>query len=72
MATETILTEQEVMKMIKPGGFIAAWFKLLKHCKNYTEAYESCEDAYQKRFGYRKYKNYESFRQIKTYHLKKQ
>lgn len=55
------MTDSEVIKLVNPREFIAAWFNALPHHPTYLAAYESIECEYERVFGKRKYSSWESF-----------
>lgn len=64
MSEEMKLVPVRVLKMITSEGFIQAYHKARGlHMTNY-DAYESCEEDYEKHFGKRKYSEFQSFKQI--------
>ena len=65
------IIDQKISKLITTTGFITEYYKQLNGCKTNAEAYQKVEEIYFKYFGKNKYSNFESFRQVRDYRLKK-
>jgi len=50
--------------------FIKMWFSILPQHKTYEDAYEAIEDQFFKKYGRRRYKNYETFKAAKCRSMK--
>lgn len=53
------------------SDFIKLWFERLPYYRTYEDAYESIEDEFYKKFKRRRFKNYESFKVMKSKYFKK-
>lgn len=62
---------ERMRKLSTFNGFYNEFFKTLKECKTREEAFEKLNDEFYELFGIFKYKDYQSFKQIVRYHLKK-
>ncbi len=51
--------------------FIKVWFARLPYYESYEEAYESIEREFEKKFGRRRYKNWETFKSAKSRYFAK-
>lgn len=60
------MTEQEIRGLVDARNFINAWFRELPNHKTYEAAYESIEVIYEGYFNRRRYKDYGSFRVVKS------
>jgi hypothetical protein len=61
MTEEMILIPKRVIKMITMEGFIEAFESLKKTNITQVDAYEQCEELYEKYFGRRRYSEFQSF-----------
>lgn len=52
-------------------GFYQEFFNILKSCRTREEAFDKLNDEYYELFGLFKYKDYQSFKKVVSYHLKK-
>lgn len=64
-------TKTESLALITPMGFIQEFFNNLPVSKTYKEAYELAELKHVRKYGFRKYKNYNSFQTNKKRILNK-
>jgi orotate phosphoribosyltransferase len=60
------MNHQKIKRFSTTSGFIAEYFANLKVTTTQVDAYERTEKEFLKIFGRRKYKNFDSFRQIKN------
>lgn len=61
MTEEMILIPKRVIKMITMEGFIETFESLKKTNITQVDAYEQCEELYEKYFGRRRYSEFQSF-----------
>jgi hypothetical protein len=54
------------MPILKAEEFLDLFYNCLKGQTKYFEAYHEAEEIHIKRFGCRRYKNYETFKKIKN------
>ena len=58
-------------KLTTFDGFYNEFFQTLKTCKTREEAFDNINNEFYELFGIFKYKDYQSFKTIVRYHLKK-
>jgi len=52
-------------------GFYAEFFHELKNSKTHQEAFDKLNEEFHQLFGFYKYKDHDSYKQLVRYHLKK-
>lgn len=61
---------KQVLDLLHPEGFNKKFEELFTKME-YDEAYFNTEELHEHWFGFKKYRNIESFRKAREYHLKK-
>jgi hypothetical protein len=64
------MNRQKIKRFSTTSGFIAEYFANLKVTKTQMDAYEMTEKEFLRIFGRRKYKNFDSFRQLKNRNIR--
>jgi hypothetical protein len=65
------MNRQKIRRFSTTSGFITEYFANLKFETTQMAAYERTEKEFFHLFGRRKYKNFDSFRQIKNRNIRK-
>ena len=60
-----------ILKLQTMEGFLSFFYDMTYHYPKHEEAYDHCESIYERYFGVRRFKEYDSFRVQKSIHYKK-
>lgn len=62
---------ERMRKLSTFNGFYEAFFQTLPSVNNHMEAFEQLNEEFYQLFGYYRYSNYDSYKHMVSYYLKK-
>lgn len=65
------MMDLRITRLVSVQGFNRAFEEQMSKHPTMEEAYESIEKLYSKHYNTRRFKNYDSFRMSRKYHMKK-